>query len=384
MRSDLSSTAIVCTLSSYNGRVEPMDVIVGGAGIIGLSAALELSRSGFRVRVLEKGRAMGEASWAAAGMLSAHDPDHPPELADLAELSIRLYPEYLRRIEELSGCSVPLRTLASLVSGESNGHSTPLSAEEAERRLPGLKTKGRSFFWMEEISLDPRDLCAALPRAVAAAGVDLQEGTEVLSVESHAGFVEVNTGNGAMRAGAFVNCCGAWSGQVEHPGLQRQPAAGVGPWKGQIFKVIVDPPIDLPYVLRTPEVYLVPRGHGEIVIGSTVEQVGFDRRVDPEIVESLLAQAADVWPPIESGRVAETWAGLRPGTRDGLPVIGRAEGTAGETGGASPGQPRSWVWVATGHFRNGILLAPATGVIVRELLQGETPSVSLAAFRPGR
>src|ERR1700685_1083452 len=85
--------------SSYNGRVETVDVIVGGGGIIGLSVALELARKGLRVRVLEKGRAMSEASWAAAGMLSAHDPEHPAELAELAELSIRLYPEYLNAVE---------------------------------------------------------------------------------------------------------------------------------------------------------------------------------------------------------------------------------------------------------------------------------------------
>lgn len=363
-----------------------MDVTVAGAGIIGLSVALELARNGFRVRVLEKGRAMGEASWAAAGMLSPHDPDHPSELTDLAELSIRLYPEYLLTIEGLSGRSVPLRTVASLMTGDSNGRSTPLSGEEAQRRVPGLTTEGRSFFWMEETSLDPRDLCAALPLAAAAAGVDLQEGTEVLSVRSRAGSVEVTTRNGTMSAGAFVNCCGAWAGQVQHLDLQRQPAAGVGPWKGQIFKVIldprIDPPIDLPYVLRAPEVYLVPRGRGEIVVGATLEQVGFDRRVDPEIVESLLTHAAALWPPIASARVAESWAGLRPGTDDGLPVIGNAGGNARGNAGGSAGQ--SHCWVATGHFRNGILLAPATGLVVRQLLQGVPTAVSLAAFRPGR
>ena len=140
-----------------------MDVIVAGAGIIGLSVALELARNGFRVRVLEKGRAMSEASWAAAGMLSAHDPTHPPELAELAELSISLYPEYLRMVGELSGRPVRLRTQASLITGDSNGCCEALSAEEAQRRVPGLATEGRSFFWMEEASLDPRDLCAALP-----------------------------------------------------------------------------------------------------------------------------------------------------------------------------------------------------------------------------
>src|SRR6202012_1887117 len=117
-------------------------------------------------------------------------------------------------------------------------------------------------------------------------------------------------------------------------------------------------PIDLPYVLRTPEIYLVPRGSGEVVIGATVEQAGFDRKVHPETVERLLALAADVWLPIAAARGTESWTGLRPGTSDGLPVIGSA------------GQ-RSWV--ATGHFRNGILLAPGTALPVRQLLRDETP-----------
>jgi glycine oxidase len=200
--------------------------------------------------------------------------------------------------------------------------------------------------------------------------VILQEGTEVLAVRSQADSVEITTSKETMTAGAFVNCSGAWAAGIQHSDLQRQPAAGVEPWKGQIFTVRVEPPLDLSCVLRSPEVYLVPRGGGNIVVGATVERVGFDRRVDPLTVRRLQAQAAELWPPIASAPVVESWTGLRPGTTDGLPVIGSA------------GRPRCWV--ATGHFRNGILLAPATGLIVRQLLQGSHPAVSIEAFAPGR
>src|SRR6204780_3911947 len=198
--------AVRCIVSSYNGRVETADVIVGGAGIIGLSAALELARNGFRVRVLEKGRSMSEASWAAAGMLSANDPDHPAELAQLARLSMLLYPEYLSMVERLSGHPVPLRTQATLVTSRIGSEFHPnetkvcpaLSVQEAERRIPGLATDGRSFCWMEEPSLNPRDLCTALPLAAAAAGVELHQQTEVLAVTSRNSAVEVKTQSGTV------------------------------------------------------------------------------------------------------------------------------------------------------------------------------------------
>jgi glycine oxidase len=223
---------------------------------------------------------------------------------------------------------------------------------------------------MEEASLDPRDLCLALPLAAVAAGVDLRQETEVLAVTSQAGSVQVKTQHGTMTAGAFVNCCGAWAARVRHPDLPNQPAAAIEPWKGQMLTVRMPPPLDLQYVLRGPEVYLVPRGEGLIVIGATVERAGFDRRVEPAVIERLQAQAAELWPPIASAPVIESWSGLRPGTGDELPLIGSA------------GEPHCWI--AAGHFRNGILLAPATGLVVRQLLQGSPPAVSLEAFFPGR
>ena len=119
-------------------------------------------------------------------------------------------------------------------------------------------------------------------------------------------------------------------------------------------------------MLRTPDVYLVPRGDGRIVVGATLERVGFDRQVESTAVDGLLALAASLWPPIAAAPVVDRWAGLRPGTSDGLPLIGRAE---------APN-----CWLATGHFRNGILLAPATALVMRQAIEGSAPEIALGSF----
>jgi glycine oxidase len=133
-----------------------------------------------------------------------------------------------------------------------------------------------------------------------------------------------------------------------------------------MIKVILQEPAQLQHVLRTSEIYLVPRGEGRIVIGATLEEAGFDRQVEPAAVESLLARAAHLWPAAGRAQIVDSWAGLRPGTSDDLPLIGSADAAN--------------CWLATGHFRNGILLAPATGLIVRQLLEGTAPQIPLDAF----
>jgi glycine oxidase len=365
--------------------VESADIIVGGGGIIGLSLALELVRNGFRVKVIERGRPMAEASHAAAGMLAADDPENPPDLVQLATLSRSLYPDYLKNVEQLSGSQVPLRTRGTLQVSEPgvNFHCTEsgaryrMDAEEAERRVPGFRTGGRSLLWLEEASLDPRDLCAALPLAAVAAGVILQEGTAIQAIEAECGTrghgngasVRIRTSAGDLSAAAFVNCCGAWASTIAcSPSLTREsaPPAFVEPRKGQMAAVRVEGTLQLRHVIRSPEIYLVPRGDTRVVIGASVERAGFDREVQSVTIRGLLDQASELWPPIASAHLVESWAGLRPGTHDGLPFIG------------SSGLPNCWL--ATGHFRNGILLAPGTARVVCQLLQGHAPEISLDAF----
>ncbi len=348
----------------YNRRVSTADVVIAGGGIIGLSTALELAAKGLRVTVLERGRAMSEASWAAAGMLAAQDPENPAALRPLSSLSIALYPDYLNTVERLSGLHVPLRTRGTL-QGAEQAHifDHALSQQEIALHCPELNITRHCFCWLDEHSLDPRDLCAALPKAAAAAGISLVEQSPVTAVRGSASGVEVTTPRAAWSAARFINCCGAWAGAVSS-------LPSIEPRKGQMATVKLPPHHSLGCVIRTPELYLVPRGDGRIIIGASVERAGFDKSVHEDTIQKLLDEAAVLWPPVREAEIVETWAGLRPGSADGLPVI--------DTCGAAN------CWIASGHFRNGILLAPATARIMRELILDEQPDIDLVPFRCDR
>ena len=342
---------------------------IAGAGIIGLAAALELRSAGYRVTVLEQGRAMGESSSAAAGMLAVEDPENSAALLPLARLSRALYPAFLARVEQLSGLRVPLRTTRTLQGHRTQRPGPPPGA------LPELCTQRYTFRELEEASLDPRDLCAALPLAARAAGVQLREHCRVSTLESAAGQVKVKLESGeVIEADHFVLATGAWAGPGSPAAitLPETPWLPIVPRKGQMIEVYLSTP-ELREVIRTPELYLVPRGEGRIVIGATVEDVGFDRSLEEAAGNRLFDAASELWPPLCNARLIAQWSGLRPGLsqdlRDSLPIIGPL-GTR--------------ITVATGHFRNGILLAPGTARLLAECIAGSSRSVELEGFSPQR
>ncbi|MBV8674295.1 MAG: FAD-dependent oxidoreductase, partial [Acidobacteriaceae bacterium] len=301
-------------------------------------------------------------SSAAAGMLAASDPENPAALRPLAKLSAGLYPQYLARIEALSAVSVPIRTERTIQGAsqlpEGLQELTAAELEEAARDLVG---NGLRFFSLDERSLDPRDLALALPRAARAAGVTLLEQTGIAQVRERRGAVEIETVSGRWSAEKFIHAAGAWAAHLS--GLP------IAPRKGQMVMVQEQGRAQLSVVLRTPEVYLVPRGDGRIVIGATVEDAGFDKRVEDTAIARLLEEAAALWPPVREARVVEPWAGLRPATPDGLPVIDAFAERC---------------WIAAGHFRNGILLAPGTARLLRQMLLGEPLSVDISSFECAR
>jgi glycine oxidase len=199
-------------------------------------------------------------------------------------------------------------------------------------------------------------------------GITLVEQTPVTEVRSISAGVAVSTPQASYSAAHFINCCGAWAGDIAGP-------AAIQPRKGQMVAVQLQPHHRLGCVIRTPELYLVPRGDGRVIIGASVEQTGFDKSVQETTIQALLDEAAQLWPPIREAQIVERWAGLRPGSPDGLPVID----ACGEKN----------CWIATGHFRNGILLAPSTARVMRRLILGdvvdsETLGVDLSPFRCDR
>lgn len=341
--------------------MKSFDVAIAGAGIIGLTTAVELAAHGRKVTVFDRGEAMSEASRAAAGMLAGADPENPAELRELAGLSLALYPEFLARIESLSGKPIPVRTTIS-VQGMHNAPRSALSEAEINELAPRAGINGWHFVRLEEKSFDAWDLAEALPAAARAAGIDLRERTAVASVRADRDAVEIVTAAGTFSAGAFLNAAGAWAAALE-------PSLPVMPRKGHMLTAELPGETQMRCVLRTPKVYIVPRGGNRYTVGSTVEDAGFDRNVDPVQIAELFARAVELWPPLREARIAETWVGFRPGSSDGLPIIDRT----GEN-----------TWVATGHFRNGILLGPGTGRVVRQWILGEAPEIDLSAFRCGR
>jgi glycine oxidase len=369
------------------------DIIIVGAGIIGGAIAWELARRGVRVTVLDRGAVGREASYAAAGMLSPQvEAQEPSPLLHLGIAARARYPEWVRAVSQESGSHIDFGARGLLNLALTEEAATMLQSRRDWQARLGLR--GDWLTGREACSLEPalreglpgalllpdeaRVDSAALTRALAIAavhhGARIEDHTEVTSLLFRGGRVAgVVAGNRRHTAEQVVIAAGAWSSRIEGMPF---PSDWIEPARGQIVAVRRQAPIG--HILYThlggehaTSAYLTPRGEDELLLGATVEHAGFDPQVTVGGLTQILAAVAGFAPRIAAAPVVRLAAGLRPEPRDGLPLIGPLARLPG-------------LIMATGHFRQGILLAPVTGEMIAETIVSGAPSPALAPFLPDR
>ncbi len=365
--------------------MKKFDAAIAGGGVIGGAIALELARAGLRVAVFDRQQPGQEASWASAGILSPA-PENPAMvvMVPLGKVSIALYPEFVARVEEISGRSTGFRpkgTLEALFSHDTKAQlstiialhhglglrAEPLRAEDARELEPALSEEVEAAVLRpEEASVDNRALTAAILEAAQRSGAEILSGNGAKGIWREgnrcAGLVLQNE---KVEAKWTVIAAGCFSAAIE--GIAQY--APVRPAKGQMVALRADD-LKIDRVLWSEKIYLVPRNDGRIVAGATVEHVGFDKRVTAGGIERILSAAIELAPGLASARIEETWAGLRPDSPDHLPILGPTD--------------LDGLLMATGHFRSGILLTPITARLVREWITEQRVSLDWDRFSPLR
>ena len=351
-----------------------MKVIIVGGGVIGCSTGYHLQAAGADVVVLERGEIGGEASGAAAGMLIAPIDDTENEaINELRRASLAMYPELIERVQDLSGIDVEYKRPGMLRTAMTPGSARGLKAVAA--RQDGLEWIDAADVRRVEPALSEDILGAtysegdadlnqglwtnALAKAAAVLGAEIRRDVTVTGVSDRG----VRTSEGIVEGDAVVIAAGPWTGGVRSGFAIKTP-----PMRGQMIAYRSNL---LRHAVWGEHGYLVPKRHGFLWAGATVEDAGFRKRTTERGVAGLKAMASRYVPGLKEAEVSSAWAGLRPGSPDGLPVIGRVPG-------------RENVYVAAGHFRNGILLAPVTGALVAEMVLEGRLDERLAPFRPER
>jgi glycine oxidase len=344
--------------------VKHADALIIGGGVIGLSLACELRRRGMSVIVLERHQPGREASWAAGGMIAYSEAGPNPQFRELARVSAEMYPEFVHRLQDESGVNVDFRSEGKIHFLE-EGKAVPeggtrLSEAELRQLEPQVEFSGEALL-LQESTVDPRALMEALVKGALHLGVEIDSGADVAGLE-----LDGNRVSGAITTKTrytgqqVVICAGAWSSSLFDLRIR--------PVKGHMLEVIPQRP--LRHVIHGNGVYIVPRSDGRHVIGSTIEDAGFDKRVNPDVIQRLHQAGAMLVPNLGEGLIHQSWTGLRPCSADKLPVLG-ATSVEG-------------LFAATGHYRDGIMLAPITARVLAGTMSGEVPSFDITAFLPNR
>lgn len=359
---------------------ERSDSIVIGGGIIGLMSARQLALAGRRVRVLDRGRLGAEASRAAGGILCPLYPWRlPAALQELAHHAMQTYPERVRELEQASGCAIGLREsgLVLLDDGEFEAAREwaarwqldygELDAAGLAARAPGVMAD-RALWFPGMANVYSTDLIAALRAEADALGIEIHESLEaeqLLITDGRIGGVE--TARGRLTASEVVIAAGAWSRFVLR---ELGDVLPVRPVRGQILQYPRGS-VDLEAMVLSGRRYLVPRPGGELIVGSTLEEAGFDAEPTPEGRRQLARDAAAILPALADLPVEAHWAGLRPGAPDGMPYIG-------------PWPDIEGLYLNTGHYQNGILLAAISAELLAHHLLGTPAPVDPAPLRVDR
>jgi len=369
--------------------VNSYDVAIIGGGVIGASTSFELARQKLRVVVLDRQQPGREASWAAAGMLSPA-PDSPRDLplVALGNQSLKLYPDFVSEIEEASG-----RPTGFARHGALEVFLGPHGEVERDRRVSGCKRLGiaaeaisqetarrwetsigpaaHAAAWLpEEATVEPRLLMDALIAAAQNRGVEFRGNCEVtkLLIEGHH-CAGVLAGGDKVMAEHVVLAAGCFSCRIgDHEEIAARYAP-TRPVRGQMIALRPDG-AGLQRVLRSDRGYLVPRRDGLIVAGSTSEDGVYEKRVTPAGIRKILDNALELFPALAGAEILETWSGLRPGTPDDLPILGPTD--------------IDGLLIATGHYRNGILLSAVTAKLVREWVTTGRTTFDARTFSPLR
>ncbi len=362
---------------------QPTALIIGG-GMIGCSIAYELAKSGFNCTILEKGSLLSEASTAAAGMLGAHvETHHPGPFFELCRASQDLFPDWTTALSMDSGISPQYRDQGILrVAFDEKDRSELLSrlqwmnceaewinAEAIAALEPALsKQQIGGLHFANDHQVHVRHLGQALRASLYHIGVSIKEWTPVTSIIERQGqAVGVHTPEGDLFADHVILTAGAWSNALLKP---FDIDLAITPVKGQCMSLRLAKPL-FQSTLFTKGCYIVPKLDGTVIIGATQESVGYDKRVTAAAIAELTERAIRFVPELAQAEFVDSWTGLRPGTPDDLPYIGTCEQLAG-------------LIIATGHFRNGILLSPITGHLVKQLITNESLTLDITAFSPSR
>lgn len=365
-----------------------LDVIVIGAGVIGCAIAHSLAAAGVRVSVLDTRRVGGGASQASAGVLAPYIEGHDSgALRELGRRSLNLYDAFVQHLASTSGVTVQYDRSGTLeVAFEEE--------EEARHRdtASRLRHEGVDAQWLDADALrevEPLaatgargglliglhgfigvpDLTAALAAAAQKAGATFQTESHVVSIRpGPANTVVVETQSGPLTASRVVLAAGSWSGQIAVVGAATTP---VKPIRGQLLHLAWPTTQPLRHVVWSADCYLVPWQNGRVLVGATVEDAGFDERATTAGVRDLLEAACTLVPQLWQASFSEVRVGLRPASPDSLPIIGWSAVVPG-------------LIYATGHYRNGVLLAPLTAALVSDLVLGNGDDPALRAVSPAR